>query len=296
MANDGGDFDRRDALIERLGQGPGEAQAVALQSTEQASPAIVPSRWQLQTIRTAMPDLQGYSLSGVWRLLRRYGLKLRRSRIQQYSPDPDYTAKVAHVMACLRQTAQAPQRIVCLFLDEMGYYRWPEAGNLWCQAAPTEIPPTDRQQTKQEQWRLIGVLNALTGQVNYLDGYIVGRTKVSTMYKQVAAAYAWAERIFVVQDNWSIHKHPDVVTALAALPVIEPVWLPTYAPWLNPIEKLWRWLRHDVLKLHRLAKDWPRLRKQVNGFLDQFAHGSLALLRYVGLLGQGTLAQAIRLS
>lgn len=51
-------------------------------------------------------------------------------------------------------------------------------------------------------------------------------------------------------------------------------WPASYAPWLNPIEKLWRWLRQDVLKLHRSAGNWPRLRQQVNSFLDQFATGS----------------------
>jgi transposase len=71
--------------------------------------------------------------------------------------------------------------------------------------------------------------------------------------------------------------------------------LPTYAPWLNPIEKLWRWLRQDVLKRHRLAGDWPSLRGRVNQFLGQFATGSQDLLRYVGLLGKGKLAQALQI-
>lgn len=237
MANGGGVFDEREAVVERLHQGPPKAQEAASETAEKAPPAIVQSRWHLRTMREALAGLQRYSLSEVWRLLRRYGLKLRNSRIQPYSPDPDYTEKVAQVLACLRQTAQAPQHSVCWFLDEMGYYRWPDPGQRWCQAAPAAVPQTDRQQTKQEQWRLIGVLNALTGQVNYLDGYMVGRSKVITMYEQVAAPYAWAERIFVVQANWRIHKHPDVVTALTAFPALEPVWLPTYAPWLNPIEK-----------------------------------------------------------
>lgn len=60
--------------------------------------------------------------------------------------------------------------------------------------------------------------------------------------------------------------------------------LPTYAPWTNPVEKLWRWLKQNVLHLHRLAHDLTELRRQVAAFLDQFALGSHALLRYVGLL------------
>ena len=71
-------------------------------------------------------------------------------------------------------------------------------------------------------------------------------------------------------------------------------YLPVKSPWLNPIEKVWHWLRRDVLKGHRLADDWSQLRRQVNAFLDQFAHGSPALLRSVGLVGDGHLAYVLR--
>ena len=74
-----------------------------------------------------------------------------------------------------------------------------------------------------------------------MNGY--GRAKVIQFYKQLDAAYPDVERLLVVQDNRSIHTHADVLGALARWPRIEPVWLPTYSPWLNPIEKLWRWLR-----------------------------------------------------
>ena len=136
-------------------------------------------------------------------------------------------------------------------------------------------------------------LNALSGRVDYLDVYIIGREKLIRFYQQVTAAYPDARRIDVVQDNWSIHQHADVVAALVDLPQIEPVWLPTSAPWLNPIEKLWRWLREQVLTMHRLAGDWDALRERVNAFLDQFGAESHALRQYVGLIGEGKLAQAL---
>ena len=109
----------------------------------------------------------------------------------------------------------------------------------------------------------------------------------------MVAAYPDARLIYVVQDNWSIHRHAEVVAALGELPQIEPVWLPTYAPWLNPTHKLWRWLREQVLTMHRLAGDWEALGERVNAFLDQFAEESHALLQYVGLTGEGKLAQVL---
>ncbi len=285
----GGVFDpRRAEVVQTLRQAP--QQVLAPSQSPEPSEA---SRWRLRTIRQAIPALSHYSLSGVWRLLQRYGLKLRSAQVKQYSPDPDYKQKEAHLVHCLQQTAQNPEQMVFLFLDEMGYYAWPEAGPVWTEVAPAPLPKTDPQQAKQQLWRVIGVLNALTGQVDYLANYIIGRRKVIEMYHHISHRYEWASRIYVAQDNWSVHKHDDVSEALAQLPQIEPVWLPTYAPWLNPIEKLWRWLRQDVLKMHRLAADWSDLRQRVNAFLDQFAAGSADLLHYVGLAGDGKLAMAI---
>jgi len=54
--------------------------------------------------------------------------------------------------------------------------------------------------------------------------------------------------------------------------------LPTYASWTNPLEKLWRKVKQEVLHLHRLADAWPALKQRVATFLDRFAQGSRELL------------------
>lgn len=227
-------------------------------------------------------------------MLRRHKLRIRSAQVRQHSPDPQYLTKLAHLLSCLREAAAHPDEVVLVFLDEMGYYRWAAEGRTWGEAAPQPPPLADREGPNTKQWRVIGALNALTGRLTYLDAYIIGREKLIRFYRQLVAAYPNARLIYVVQDNWSIHSHPDVQAALAELQQIEVVWLPTYAPWLNPIEKLWRWLREQVLKLHRLAGDWHALRERVNAFLAQFAEASDELLHYVGLLGEGKLAQALR--
>src|SRR5262245_63319203 len=119
----GGAFDRKDELQERLRQGPGpEAQAQAAASPD----GPVPSRWTLNTIRATFDWLGGYSLSGVWRHLRRLDLRLRSARVQQFSPDPDYAAKVQDLEMALWEAQRYPGTVVALFLDQMGFARWPE--------------------------------------------------------------------------------------------------------------------------------------------------------------------------
>ena len=320
VARTGGLFDRTADVQERLLQPPGEEARLALAPLHHLPPpegsdpdpkaaaapltgpaagartASAPCRWSLRAVQATFPWLRDFCLSGVWRVLQRSGLRLRSTRVQQYSPDPEYAAKQAHLLACLRAAAAHPDEVALVFLDEMGYYRWPDAADTWAPVAPVPSSVAERAGPNNQQWRVIGALNALTGRVDYRENYIVGRQQVIAFYRQLNQVYGGVKRLYVVQDNWSIHRHPDVVAALASLPRIEPVWLPTYAPWLNPIEKLWRWLRQDQLYVHRLAAEWSVLRERVNGFLDQFAGGSHALLRYVGLLGEGKLAQALQQS
>jgi transposase len=288
----GGRFEEREAvqeeLLETLRAGPGEA---ARREVAVAESGPAPSRWTLRTLRVSVEWLTGFTLSGVWRVLQACGLGIHASCARLFSPDPDYRRKVRRVHRCLRDAARHPDTVVALFLDEFGYQRWPEVAPTWGLEATVA-----QRAGNNQQWRTIGALNAVTGQVNYLDGYIVGRQQVSQFYTQLDRAYPLAYRLYVIQDNWNIHTHPDVLATVARYPRITPVWLPTYAPWLNPIEKLWRWLRQDVLKMHRWVEDWPQVKQRVHAFLDQFAHGSPALLRYVGLVGKGKLATVINTS
>ena len=127
-------------------------------------------------------------------------------------------------------------------------------------------------------------------------------------YTEVYQRYPDAKHIYMIQDNRPIHLHVCLLEALlpqtssfkkplppswskgttkidklAQLP-IEIIQLPTYAPWKNPIEKLWRWVRQSILHLHRLTDDWETLQQRVLTFMEQFRGGSKKLLRYVGLL------------
>lgn len=132
-------------------------------------------------------------------------------------------------------------------------------------------------------------------------------------YQELVAAYPVAKRSWLIQDNWPVHTHRDVLVAFepqetsfpfhrsASWPTKPYAWaiahsgtlhlpiqiapLPTYASWRNPIEKLWRKLKQDLTHLHPWADDLPTLRQAINDFLTTLADGSFVLLRDVGLGG-----------
>ena len=161
-------------------------------------------------------------------------MRLRSARVQAYSPDPAYQQKVERLCTVLREASQAPSEQVVVFVDQMGYGRWPAASTDWMPAAPEPVRVAERFGSNERKWRLMGAFNAQTGQVDTLDNYIVGRKQVIQFFQRLDALYPQAKRIWVVLDNWPIHRHDEVQEALAALPRLSLVWLPTYARLSQP--------------------------------------------------------------
>lgn len=236
-------------------------------------------------------------------------LRIRRKQGQGFvrSPDRHYWQRLSLIELARLRAWYAPDRYVLLYLDEVSYYRQPTPAPDYV-AQGKEQPLARRGYGADTRFRVVGALNAITGQLTYLQRSRITTSVLSRLYAQVRAEYPQAETIYVVQDNWPVHFHPDVLARLTEqtwpfpwyrpgnwsdqptvkavhddLP-IQLLCLPSYASWCNPIEKLWRWLRQDILHLHRQANDWAGLKQRVDDFLMPFRSGSESLLRYVGLL------------
>jgi len=104
-------------------------------------------------------------------------------------------------------------------------------------------------------------------------------------YQEVEQAYPIAQRIYLIQDNWSVHFHPRLLTAFNDNPAskLRLMRLPTYAPWLNPVEKLWRRLYHDVLHLHRWVHEWEQAQAAATAWLDIWTSQPDLLLTLLGI-------------
>lgn len=245
--------------------------------------AEAPTRWSLSHLRAVCQWLTQYSVSGVWRLLSGWGLSYKRGRHYVHSPDPQYQAKRDYAWRCVEEAHAQYPRCVTLYLDELTYYRQPSLACDWSECGAIHQPLAHSGYTSNKRRRVVAALDVVTGRVVYEQAWKIGILRLAQFYPRLRSAYPEAERIYLVQDNWPIHFWPQVRQA-ALTAGIEMVRLPTYAPWLNPIEKLWRKLKQEVLHMHRLSDGWQALQHRVESFLESFADGSQALLRYVGLL------------
>ena len=79
-----------------------------------------------------------------------------------------------------------------------------------------------------------------------LDAPAHGVRALRQLYREVRATYPQGQALFVGQDNWPVHQHPQVLAAAQEVGA-EPMGLPT-SSWLNPIELLWRKLCQRSLR------------------------------------------------
>lgn len=257
-----------------------QVKQVLAQSPRQFGLPVV--RWRLEDIQAVIGWLQNKSKGGTQKILRRLGFSYKQATTFVRSPDPLFRLKVRAISQAFAHALWYPEQAAILFEDELSFYRNPEVAPTWGESGQKQpmvakTPGTDR------LTRIGAVMDGLTGQVRYLQGDKFGIVAMGQLYCDLRQDYE-QERIYVVQDNCpSVHKHPTVWRTAEKLDIV-PLFLPTYASWLNPIEKLWRWLKADVLHNHPWSHDLDRLRLETAAFLDQFHHPNDDLLSYVGLL------------
>jgi len=309
----------------KKGQGRKPAYCSKFQSKEKAKEEILhtvrrepsqygksTSRWSLSYIRDVCKWLEINTLSGLSKLLKRLGISYKRGRSYIYSPDQNYQQKMDFIAQCLLKVWYAPEKYILLYQDEFTIYRQPTIARDYEQMGKYQ-PLARRSYRCDTEFRGIGALNAVTGQVTYHQASKADIRQLVIFYDMVVKDYPHIETIYMVQDNWPVHYHPDLLIHLQPqhfqFPIYLPsnwskepsvkarresqkrieklpiriVQLPTYASWANPIEKLWRWVRQSILHLHRLSDEWQTLKQRVMDFMQAFAKGSDELLRYVGL-------------
>lgn len=221
-------------------------------------------------------------MATVYQTLRRCHVVYKRGRRHVHSPDPAYAAKLATVAYVRERAVQDPARVVALYEDELTYYRQPTVGFGYALAGH-DAPRAEQGAVYNLHRRIAACLDPRTGQVLSWQRERFGwRTLLRFYLEEVVPAYPQAQRIYLLQDNWPVHFHPQLVAGLVGSP-IRLIRLPTYAPWTNPVEKLWRQLYAEVLHLHRFAIAWDELTQTVQAWLDQWTVPTTELLRYVGL-------------
>lgn len=187
------------------------------------------TRWTLASIRQSCPWLQSLSLPGVHTILDRLHVVWKRARASIRSPDPDYDGKRAVIAALLDQVRADSTRLRLLLLDEVTVERQPTLAMAYTTrgAAQARAYLSQRDNTLT---RAVATLDALNARVCFRRANRITVPTLVQFYQEVRRAYPDADCIYVVQDNWPVHTHPDLLVVLAPQTTPYPCYRPSNWP------------------------------------------------------------------
>lgn len=221
------------------------------------------------------------SVSGVWRRLKSWKISFKKAQSHITSPDVEYEPKRQLIKEAYSKSVQNPDKVALLYSDEMTIYRQPTLERVYHQKGKVQ-PKAENSHKSNTKLRIISALDSVLGCVISFQAYKIGVKQICELLQVIKASYMSMEEIYIVWDNWPIHKHEKVLQMAQQLN-IQILWLPTYAPWLNPIEKLWRKLKQEIVHVHRYSDRWDEFKKRIRNFLEGYSTPSPELLQYVGL-------------
>jgi DDE superfamily endonuclease len=207
-----------------------------------------------------------------------------------HCPDLLYDLKLVRIRAAYQQMHEHPTRVVLLYLDEHLVGRYPTVARC---SSSTGSPGMEARQYAgyDSMLRIVGCLDAESLAVIAKRYGSVNVDTFLTFLQLVEKQYPDAEVLSIALDNWSVHIHERVLPALQARQSkIQLLFQPTYAPWTNPIEKVWLRFNEDVSHMHPHWAKWQPWRLRIDDCIAQVRPPSQAMLQATGMTSRCYLA------
>jgi putative transposase len=192
------------------------------------------TRWSCAALALTISARTGlaYSRETVRRELHAQGYVWKRAKLKTRDDDPERAQRLAKIRFALERLRPAE---AFFWVDELDLQLLAKVGYQWMLKGTQIEIPTPGQNQKQY---LAGALDYRTGEIHY----VIGPRKNNVLFRELLARLeqrhgSRIKRIYLVADNYRIHKAKAVVAWLEKHVRVEILWLPSYCPKANPIER-----------------------------------------------------------
>ena len=178
----------------------------------------------------------------------------KRAKLVAKDDDPQRVTRLARIRWVFEQLKRDEAMV---FADELDLHLLPKVGCAWMPKGTQLAVMTPGQNRKHY---LAGALNLATGTLLHCWGARKTNQLFRDLLETLEASYP-AERytrLYVVVDNYKIHKAKAVEQWLATHPRVTLLFLPTYCPRANPIERAFGDV-HDCCTRNHRRKHLPDL-------------------------------------
>ena len=193
------------------------------------------TRWSCASLSAQLKVNRGITVSAdtLRRWLAELGWVWKRAKLVAKDDDPQRVEKLARIRWIFEHLGA---KQLLLFADELDIQLLAKVGYAWMGKGTQQEVLTPG--TNEKNY-LAGALNLATGKLLHCVWFRKTSGLFIDLLKVIDGSYSACQytNIFVVVDNYKIHKAKAVEAWLGRHPRIELVYLPTYCPKANPIER-----------------------------------------------------------
>jgi transposase len=212
------------------------------------------TRWSCATLAVEVEVRRGIHLSAetMRHWLHELGWQWKRAKVAAKDDDPQRVEKLARIRLAYEQLRAGA---ALFFADELDISLLPKIGYQWMPKGEQVEVMTPG--TNQKRY-LAGALELTTGTITHCLGYRKQTGLFIDLLETLDQTYPAPlfSHLTVVADNAKIHHAAQVEQWLAAHPRFELLYLPTYCPRANPIERAFGDVHDKCTRNHTRKRMW----------------------------------------
>jgi transposase len=225
-------------------------------------------RWSCATLAVELQVRRGIEVSAetLRQWLHELGWEWKRAKVTAKDDDPQRREKLARIRLAFEQLRAG---VALFFADELDINLLPKVGYQWMpkgEQVAVLTPGTN------EKRYLAGALDLTTGTLTHCVWYRKQTGLFLDLLETLDRTHSAPlfSHLTVVADNAKIHHAQKVQQWLAAHPRFEVLYLPTYCPRANPIERAFGDVHDKCTRNHTRKRIWHLVRdvhqhRRVNG-------------------------------
>ncbi len=216
------------------------------------------TRWSCATLALEVQARRGGRVSAetMRRWLPELGWVWKRAKLAAKDADPQRVEKLARIRCVFEDL---PAKAALFFADELDIHLLPKVGYQWMPKGEQVEVPTPG--TNEKRY-LAGALDIRTGALVYRVWWRKTHGLFLDLLATLDRTYPASRftHLYVVADNYKIHKAQAVEQWLAAHPRFELLFLPTYCPKASPLERAFGDVHDKCTRNHRRKRLWALVR------------------------------------
>ena len=215
-----------------------------------------------------------YSVPGMRNWLQRYGFSYKKPALVPGKADGQQQREWMAQYEKLKQDLPADETIC--FMDGVHPTHNVQPAYGWIQKGVRKEVPAN---SGRSRINLAGVLDVIDHKVLIQEDKTLNAEATISFFRKIENAYPEKKRVHIFCDNAGYYRN-KAVTEYLQTSRIKLHFLPPYSPNLNPIERLWKWMKERVI-YNTYYREFEDFKLAVFGFF-----AALSVLAADSILGQ----------